>query len=690
MSQDTYNRTIWVNESDPPISAGNLNNIEEGVEGAHAHIANKVNPHGVTRAQIGAAGKAEHDSHVTNKLNPHAVTAVQIGAAGKVEHDSHVTNVSNPHAVTAAQVGAPTTLSFEAHRGSEANPHKVTHAQTSPEGVKDGANAQRSKHVSDVDFSNWESHRGGRSNPHEVTHAQVSPEAVNLASENVLRNKHISDSDGKRWEDHVNHANPHENHETPAGAQAKVDEHANRTDNPHNLTAMQIGAIDLSLLTTHETNETLHVTAEQRASLDYSEYSPTGENPVVTATELHNAMSGAVRGAVATITELAGISPAQRADRDMRLVEERGKIYRFDSTATEGDLSPDEGDGYWIAVASATQNHNNLTGIQGGDAGLQQYYHLNRNDYDALTEHYEQMDNPHNVTAVQAGAIAAINGVPSLNGNITLAFEGDDVRIMNDSEGRTILLFNDHNARTNNPHNVTHDQVYPLSVEYGTDVARDKHLSDADYARWEDHRNSKTNPHNVTAIQTGALVSINGVAGSNGDILVVYEGGDLETISDPTSGVIRLINNHNERWDNPHGITHDQVDPPHVEYGADTTRNKHLSNADFTTLEDHRVATVAHGATPNATAERMVMRDAEGKAKVADPQEDQDIATKKYVDDQVGAVSEIPAGLISMWSGDVADVPSDWALCDGANGTPDLTERFVEEANYELVYIMKL
>lgn len=37
----------------------------------------------------------------------------------------------------------------------------------------------------------------------------------------------------------------------------------------------------------------------------------------------------------------------------------------------------------------------------------------------------------------------------------------------------------------------------------------------------------------------------------------------------------------------------------------------------------------------------------------------------------------IPSGVICMWSGAVNAVPTDWALCDGQNGTPDLRDRFV-------------
>jgi microcystin-dependent protein len=37
----------------------------------------------------------------------------------------------------------------------------------------------------------------------------------------------------------------------------------------------------------------------------------------------------------------------------------------------------------------------------------------------------------------------------------------------------------------------------------------------------------------------------------------------------------------------------------------------------------------------------------------------------------------IPAGLIAMWSGSIGSIPSGWYLCDGSNGTPNLTDRFV-------------
>jgi len=37
----------------------------------------------------------------------------------------------------------------------------------------------------------------------------------------------------------------------------------------------------------------------------------------------------------------------------------------------------------------------------------------------------------------------------------------------------------------------------------------------------------------------------------------------------------------------------------------------------------------------------------------------------------------IPSGVIVMWSGSIATIPSGWYLCNGANGTPDLRNRFI-------------
>jgi hypothetical protein len=48
------------------------------------------------------------------------------------------------------------------------------------------------------------------------------------------------------------------------------------------------------------------------------------------------------------------------------------------------------------------------------------------------------------------------------------------------------------------------------------------------------------------------------------------------------------------------------------------------------------------------------------------------IATTAFV-----LANSIPSGLISMWSGTIATIPTGWVLCNGSNGTPDLRNKFV-------------
>lgn len=51
------------------------------------------------------------------------------------------------------------------------------------------------------------------------------------------------------------------------------------------------------------------------------------------------------------------------------------------------------------------------------------------------------------------------------------------------------------------------------------------------------------------------------------------------------------------------------------------------------------------------------------------------LATTAFVTSAI--VSALPSGVITLWSGSAAAIPSGWMLCDGSNGTPDLRNRFV-------------
>ena len=51
------------------------------------------------------------------------------------------------------------------------------------------------------------------------------------------------------------------------------------------------------------------------------------------------------------------------------------------------------------------------------------------------------------------------------------------------------------------------------------------------------------------------------------------------------------------------------------------------------------------------------------------------LATTAFV--QTALSAAFSAGMIMMWSGSIATIPTGWVLCNGSNSTPDLRNRFV-------------
>ena len=50
---------------------------------------------------------------------------------------------------------------------------------------------------------------------------------------------------------------------------------------------------------------------------------------------------------------------------------------------------------------------------------------------------------------------------------------------------------------------------------------------------------------------------------------------------------------------------------------------------------------------------------------------------------------QVPVGGIIMWSGTIASIPTNWALCNGSNGTPDLRNRFIVGADADVAGVAK-
>jgi hypothetical protein len=166
----------------------NRNSCQKNAEDIEAHVANKSNPHNVTKVQLGL-GNVPNVS--TNDQTPTFVQAsalenVKSGekvttlfgkiAKGLADLISHLKNTNNPHGVTAEQVNArPATWTptFEdvgaspaSHATDKNNPHNVTAAQV-------GARASNWMPTASEVGATPVSHLNDKSNPHGVTAAQV-------------------------------------------------------------------------------------------------------------------------------------------------------------------------------------------------------------------------------------------------------------------------------------------------------------------------------------------------------------------------------------------------------------------------------------------------------------------------------------------------------------------------------------
>lgn len=104
-------------------------------------------------------------------------------------------------------------------------------------------------------------------------------------------------------------------------------------------------------------------------------------------------LSGKYAAPVQNLTDLTALAIVALEDKQIRLVEDSGAIYRYDvqsvvAVDADGVVAPDAitppAAGRWIKVQAATQNHNMLNGLQGGAAN--DFLHLTtaeKNGYDS-------------------------------------------------------------------------------------------------------------------------------------------------------------------------------------------------------------------------------------------------------------------------------------------------------------------
>jgi len=165
----------------------------------------------------------------------------------------------------------------------------------------------------------------------------------------------------------------------------------------------------------------------------------------------------------------------------------------------------------------------------------------------------------------------------------------------------------------------------------------------------------------VSAIQQ--LVSLQGKLELNGSL--VDDGNITVTIYDASTGGSLIYNSSND-FDNT--IQDGYFD---IMLGSSTELNLNLSRDYWFDVEVNGQDLDFSG------SERKQFQSPVGTTMSGNLTVENTVTASHFVGNGSQLTETIPSGVIVMWSGSVATIPSGWALCNGSNGTPDLRERFI-------------
>ena len=182
-----------------------------------------------------------------------------------------------------------------------------------------------------------------------------------------------------------------------------------------------------------------------------------------------------------------------------------------------------------------------------------------------LSNHIKDYTNPHRVTAEQVG-LGNVNNTSDLDKPISNATQKEldklDAKIdkINTDQGTDLSA---HLRDFSNPHKVTKEQIGLGNVDNTADkdkpisTATQKAIDDAKAANntaLDNHANRTDNPHKVTKDQVG-LGNVDNTADINKPVSVAQQNA-LDTLSNSLN---TAINNHVGNTNNPHQVTKEQV-----------------------------------------------------------------------------------------------------------------------------------
>ncbi|WYU49956.1 hypothetical protein MHH67_11175 [Bacillus sp. FSL K6-0047] len=236
---DYREKTNWL--PDDPVTEDDINRWEKGIKDAHTdinqHKADHTNPHRTTKNQVGLgnvdnvkqAPKTEFDAHVNNKGNPHGVTKAQVGLG----------NVPNWNGAsqTDARTGTNNSAIMTPLRTKEAIEALASEATIIPAIAGTVSGNDYPLGITTFQHSNlsgYPTNHGSALNIKlsNLRFTQIYVPHARTEADTGVYFRHFYGEEG--WTDFWQV-------ETTAGAQAKVNAHANDKGNPHGTTKAQVG-----------------------------------------------------------------------------------------------------------------------------------------------------------------------------------------------------------------------------------------------------------------------------------------------------------------------------------------------------------------------------------------------------------------------------------------------------------------
>ena len=529
------------------------------------HIADKKNPHEVTKEQVGL-GNVDNTSDLDKPVSHYqqdALDELERRLQGSIDGSgsdlsAHISDFNNPHKVTKDQVG----LGNVDNTADKDKPISDA-TQKALDSIKTETNTIIETHIAD------------KNNPHEVTKEQIglgevtNDAQVKRSEMGVAGGVATLDQEGKvpssqlpSFVDDVIEVDSYDNLPTTGEAgKIYVTKDTNLTYRWSGSRYIEISASlalgetsstaypgDKGKATTDSLNAHLadfnnpHKVDKAQVGLGNVDNTSDKDKPVSDATkQLINEVKESINSGNTTITDNL-TKHIEDYNNPHKVTKDQVGLGNVDNTSDKDKPLSD-------AAKEAINEVKTLITSSGTD----------------LSNHIKDYTNPHRVTAEQVG-LGNVNNTSDLDKPISNATQKEldklDAKIDKiNTDQRTDLSA--HLRDFSNPHKVTKEQIGLGNVDNTADLdkpistATQKAIDDAKAANntaLDNHANRTDNPHKVTKDQVG-LGNVDNTADINKPVSVAQQNA-LDTLSNSLN---TAINNHVGNTNNPHQVTKEQV-----------------------------------------------------------------------------------------------------------------------------------